>query len=574
MSQAPAFSVQSILSPYIWTFCLSFGVSFLLTPAMGPVAFALGITDAPDGKRKLHGRTMPYLGGIAMFAAWAASLAIHYIAHRSLGAGVSIASTAFAGLVGGAAVIAAVGLWDDTWNVKPRTKIAGQIAASIFLFGSGISSHSAEAGLIWLVRMIAAACGCADPFVHQIPGWFAPLAQIASFVFTMAVVVGCCNSMNLMDGLDGLCAGVTAIIIAGFLLLAVHLAASAIDPKHYELRIILALTALGAVLGFVPFNFNPATIFMGDTGSMFLGYCCAASMLLMAEASLKWFLAAMVIFALPALDTALAFVRRRMAGRSVFAADTQHIHHQLVQKGLTVRQTALACYAISATFMLLGSAMAFLQARCAIAIYLVAFCFIAVAAAKMGMISEQPIPGHSGKRLSRTSLLSPVEVRALFEAAPDSQFKTLLQFVWETGCRGSDAARIRVRHLDADAQCIRLPVSKDPFSHEKVISLNDAATRLVESLTLENPNAYLFSDPAGIRWTKASISAQFHLLDRKLGGRHSLALLRRSRFAALAAKGSRIVGVDVSFDRPEQSGAWEAAETADQDMLALDKSDR
>ena len=148
-----------------------------------------------------------------------------------------------------------------------------------------------------------------------------PLVHVLSSLVVIAVVVGCSNATNLLDGLDGLCGGVTAVIGAGYLFLAVHLATEWLDPDWDMVRIILALALLGAVLGFVPYNFNPASIFMGDAGSMFLGYACAVMIILMGQEQPKWFLAAMVMFALPVLDTSLAFARR-WVNRRPFSAPT------------------------------------------------------------------------------------------------------------------------------------------------------------------------------------------------------------------------------------------------------------
>jgi UDP-GlcNAc:undecaprenyl-phosphate GlcNAc-1-phosphate transferase len=151
------------------------------------------------------------------------------------------------------------------------------------------------------------------------------------------------------------------------------------------------LAILGAVLGFVPYNFNPASIFMGDTGSMFLGYCCAVMIILNGQGQHpKWFLASMVIFALPVLDTALAVARRYINKRPFFSADRHHFHHQLVARGFTVKQTVLISYALAGGFALLGSLMVFMRTRFAGAIYLMVFGFIIVAAYKMGMVHEKP----------------------------------------------------------------------------------------------------------------------------------------------------------------------------------------
>jgi UDP-GlcNAc:undecaprenyl-phosphate GlcNAc-1-phosphate transferase len=186
------------------------------------------------------------------------------------------------------------------------------------------------------------------------------------------------------------------VIAAGFLFLAVHLAmfGGGINSNWDALRVVLGLALLGAVLGFIPYNFNPASIFMGDTGSMFLGYCCAVMIILMAQEMPKWFLASMVMFALPILDTTLAFVRRWIAGRPLFSADAQHFHHQLVQRGFTVKQTVMISYGLAICFGLMGATIVFMRTRYAVALYLVTFGSVIVAAYKMGMVHER---NNSGK---------------------------------------------------------------------------------------------------------------------------------------------------------------------------------
>jgi UDP-GlcNAc:undecaprenyl-phosphate/decaprenyl-phosphate GlcNAc-1-phosphate transferase len=225
-----------------------------------------------------------------------------------------------------------------------------------------------------------------EPFF---PRW---LSMAISCVVVVFIVVSCCNAANLMDGLDGLCGGVTAIISAGLLFVAVHLATtgSAMNSNLDGTRVVLALALLGAVLGFVPYNFNPASIFMGDTGSMFLGFCCAVMIILMGQGQHpKWFLAAMVIFAFPVLDTALAFVRRYVNHRPIFSPDRFHFHHQLVARGFSIKQTVLISYSLAISFALLGSMIVYLRTRFAGAIYLVIFGSIVVAAYKMGMVHEK-----------------------------------------------------------------------------------------------------------------------------------------------------------------------------------------
>ncbi len=286
-------------------------------------------------------------------------------------------STSFSPLI-----IVLLGLWDDVKRIPPRNKILGQVIAAIILLKGGVGSH------------------CLGPLIDPInlrlinalgPHFAIPAVVIAilSWIFVIATVVGCCNATNLMDGLDGLCGGVTAVIGAGFLFLAVQLAMFAFDPDWDPVRIVLALALLGAVLGFVPYNFNPASIFMGDAGSMFLGYSCATIIVLLAQEQSKWLLAAMVMFALPVLDTALAFVRRWVNRRPLFSADRHHFHHQLVARGFSIRQTVLVSYALAFAFCVLGMMIAYMRTRYAVAFYLVIFGSIIVAAYKMGLVHEK-----------------------------------------------------------------------------------------------------------------------------------------------------------------------------------------
>jgi UDP-GlcNAc:undecaprenyl-phosphate GlcNAc-1-phosphate transferase len=190
---------------------------------------------------------------------------------------------------------------------------------------------------------------------------------------------------------------VTAIISLGLVALAVnvalypqtHLPNAAAVVNMDALRVIVGLALLAATLGFVPFNFNPASIFMGDAGSLFLGFSCALMIVMLGEAEARWLLAAMVMFSLPVLDTALAFARRKLAGRPLFSADKQHLHHQLVARGMSVKQAVLVAYGLAIFFVICGIAIVYIRTRYAVGFYLVLFGSIIVAAYKMGMIHER-----------------------------------------------------------------------------------------------------------------------------------------------------------------------------------------
>jgi UDP-GlcNAc:undecaprenyl-phosphate GlcNAc-1-phosphate transferase len=375
----PHHTIDSVLAPHIYVFYAAYVVAFAFTPVMRIVAKHFDIMDKPDAARKIHSSPVAYLGGIAVFLGWLAGLAFGQL-HLGALDDVTQHLHVRISIVLGAIVVTALGLWDDTKHLRPIVKIAGQIFAAVILLAEGVGAHCLDPILGPLNAHLAAYSW------PQIPQ---PVVMAASGIFVVLMVMGCCNATNLMDGLDGLCGGVTAVIAAGFLFLAIHLATIGIDPDWDPVRVVLALALLGAVLGFIPFNFNPASIFMGDAGSMFLGYACATMILLLAQLQSRWFLAAMVMFALPVLDTALAFVRRYVNDRPFFSADRHHFHHQMVARGLTVRQTVLLSYALAVGFTLLGALIVFIRTRYAGAIYLVTFGSIIVAAYKMGMVHEK-----------------------------------------------------------------------------------------------------------------------------------------------------------------------------------------
>lgn len=406
-------TADDVLSPYVYVFYAAFVVSFLFTPAMRSVALYYGIIDYPDRLRKIHGAPVAYLGGVAVFLGWMAGLTMSQFlkVHRPEAGLLPFMMIRFS-IVIGACMIVVLGLWDDVKGLRPSTKIAGQIAASAFLLLEGVGT-----------RCTASLLGPIDARLQLLFGW-PPIPEwfiaITSSLLVTAIVVGCCNATNLMDGLDGLCSGVTAIIAAGFLFLAVHLAMGglAINSNWDALRIVLGLALLGAVLGFIPYNFNPASIFMGDTGSMFLGFACATMIILLGQEQPKWFLAAMVMFALPILDTSLAFVRRWVNGRPLFSADRHHFHHQLVARGYTIKKTVLISYGLAIGFGLLGVAIVFVRTRYAGAIYLVIFGSVIVAAFKMGMVHEQSRaapPRPLGSKDAAESWAQPIEAGNVME---------------------------------------------------------------------------------------------------------------------------------------------------------------
>jgi UDP-GlcNAc:undecaprenyl-phosphate GlcNAc-1-phosphate transferase len=385
-------SADEVLSPYIYVFYAAFVISFIFTPVMRAIAMYYGFVDRPDRIRKLHKEPVAYLGGIAVFLGWLAGLAMsQFLYTHRVGPGLPDHVIVRFSIVASACMVVALGMWDDLKSLSPRFKILGQIAAALVLLSAGvgtkISYHFLDPVVIRLVDTFPSL-----GWIHQAP-LYQNIALISSSLITIGVVVFCCNATNLMDGLDGLCGGVTAIVAAGFLFLAVYLGMTGggENSNWDALRVVLGLALLGGILGFVPYNFNPASIFMGDTGSMFLGFSCATLIVLMGDREGRWFLAAIVMFSLPILDTALAFARRYVNGRPMFSADKFHFHHQLVARGFTVKRAVLTSYGLAIFFTVAGGAIVVLRERYVVGFYLVLFGYIVVAAVKIGMVHEKPV---------------------------------------------------------------------------------------------------------------------------------------------------------------------------------------
>ena len=273
--------------------------------------------------------------------------------------------------------MSALGLIDDLRDVSPKLRLA--VGALIILLV-----------MLWT----GAGLGLAESLAARLHITLPPvLALLASFLIGMLIVLGACNSTNLIDGLDGLCAGVTAIISLGFFFLATHLAIQEWSREANAIRLVLAIAMFGAALGFLPLNFNPAKIFMGDAGSVLLGFNCGVLLLLFAErGQLRWLLGGLMVFALPVFDTALAIVRRWRSGRSIFAGDRSHFYDQLVDRGLSVRSVVIISYALTAFYAAIGCASIWLRLRYSVLLYGVVTLATIAVVVLTGMARAEPLP--------------------------------------------------------------------------------------------------------------------------------------------------------------------------------------
>ncbi len=342
------FTLQQVLGPYGWVVVLSFLVSALSTPLVRLLARRWGIVDKPDGFLKPHGRPIAYLGGVAIYLGWLAGMLL-VAPFRPYG------REWLFGLTAGGGVVLVLGLADDLRNIRPVVKLLGQaVAAGILLF-FGVGQQ------FW--NIVLTPLGIV---------WPEGLVLGLSIPTTVLLVVAACNAANLLDGIDGLCSGVTGIISLGFLVLATHLALYGYSESHDFVRIAASLAMAGAVIGFLPYNFSPATIFLGDAGSMLLGLYAAAMILMFGERGIaRWVMGAVMIFGLPILDTSLALLRRIRLGRPIFAGDRSHFYDQLIDRGFSVKQTVAISYALAAFYGIVGLSVIFIRARYGLIIYAV-----------------------------------------------------------------------------------------------------------------------------------------------------------------------------------------------------------
>ena len=348
------YTLIEILQDKWWLALLAFGVSLIATPVVRAIAYRMKIVDRPDSLLKPHEKPIAYLGGVAIWTGLVAGLIAYALILPDVGRhwgslGKSLAGGEILSLlrnplwnlgsvVAASALIMLIGLLDDVLDITPRRKLLGQMLAAGLLLLGGVGTRMAQVLF--------------SPLSVVAPPW---VLTVVSAVMCIGLVISACNAANLLDGLDGLCSGVTSIISLGFLALAIWLAVWGFYPGTDGLRVALCLAMAGAVIGFLPYNRAPATIFMGDAGSMLLGFFVATMMALFCqEGNIRWFLAACVVFFLPILDTSLALIRRFRSGRSIFAGDRSHLYDQLVDRGMTVQQVVGLFYDLAILSATLG----------------------------------------------------------------------------------------------------------------------------------------------------------------------------------------------------------------------------
>lgn len=392
----------SIFHGYMGVFVVSFLVALIATPIMRRIAIANGVIDRPSVARKIHRLPVAYLGGVAVYLGLLAGILLAYTQpfhgwltfHASKAHETALPGGVPISVLLGMTVIMLCGLIDDVVGIDPRAKIAGQLFAAAALATEDVGVKVAAGLLVPIARAVGIATTDVNgfstvllniPLPAEIGGHGSISIDLVYWVGTAIIavfVIGACNASNLVDGLDGLLSGTTAIASAGLLLIALALAAADDGPLDGA-RIVLCLALLGACLGFLPHNFNPATIFLGDAGSLMLGYMTIVIVLMLGDTGKTYLvLAGLIIYGIPIMDTTLAIVRRKITGRKISDADDQHLHHML-KRALGVKGAVFVLYGIGTAFAMLGIALSMGRGRVTYALTLVFAAFIGVTSFKV-----------------------------------------------------------------------------------------------------------------------------------------------------------------------------------------------
>lgn len=330
---------------YIVAFIIAVAVAYFATPHVKELAIKAGAMDTPN-ERKVHREPIPRMGGLAIYFGVVAAVFISMkINHQILG------------IFLGGSIMLAVGIIDDIKQLSAKTKLAGQILAAMALIVFGVRIE-------WLT----------NPFGPMI------YLDYLSIPVTILWIVAVTNTVNLIDGLDGLAAGVSSIASITILFVALQ--------QNLWMVALLTAAIAGSAFGFLFHNFNPAKIFMGDTGSLFLGYMLAAVSIMGAvkgAATIALFVP-IVALGLPIMDTAFAIIRRYHHGVPIFRPDKGHLHHRLLAMGLSQKQVVLSMYVISGLLGLSAIILSEVSQLYAFLIFIAIAAVSVVAAKKIGVL--------------------------------------------------------------------------------------------------------------------------------------------------------------------------------------------
>ena len=337
---------------YIIPFLAAFILTFIQMPFTIKIAKKKGFLDVPKDERRVHKKPIPVGGGIAMVI----SVSILMVYFLPINKNLIMALIA-------SLIIAISGLYDDKEGLSPKLKFLFQILAAVILIIGGMK-----------IEFFTNPFDSHDALL---------ILNILSIPVTIFWVCGITNTINLIDGLDGLASGVSMICAISMFFITYKMG-------RYDVSLICALVA-GACLGFLPFNFNPAKIFMGDTGALYLGFMLSYISIsgFLKQAAILMIFVPVLILGVPVFDTAFAMVRRKLSGKSMVEADKGHLHHRLLKMGLNQRQTVVILYSISAIFGVLANLISRFHSSIALVISLGVLLIIIATGVAAGMLKNK-----------------------------------------------------------------------------------------------------------------------------------------------------------------------------------------
>lgn len=329
-------------------FLIAMSISWWLTPEIRARALRLGLVDKPGEERRIHKVAVPRLGGVAIYIGVLATITLLIAMTGRFPRDARGGEGGLAGIAVGGTLIFILGLLDDLESIPARTKLYVQIFAALAAYSLGVRIRSIPLPMSMNIDF---------GFIH-IHGGVPIELGVWSIPLTIAWLVGIANAVNLIDGMDGLAAGVSAI--SALTIWSVSLAGS-IDRPYAAL---LAAVLAGALLGFLRWNFNPARIIQGDSGAYLTGFILGAISIMgvikgaaAATVIVPTFILVLLILFFPLVDTLWAIIRRLATGRSVFEPDAAHIHHRLLQAGLSQKKVAYLIYGVSGILGLVAATL-------------------------------------------------------------------------------------------------------------------------------------------------------------------------------------------------------------------------
>lgn len=350
---------------YFISFALAFIVSFAATPIAKKVAFYIGAVDVPKDNRRMHKKPIARLGGLAIFSGFIMALLFGLMSTFIGGTGI-VPTGQLLGLLVGVFIIVGMGIVDDIKQLGPKVKFLFQILAAI--------------SVVWIsgdkISVIT------NPFAAS--GSTLGISDFIAYPLTILWIVGITNAINFIDGLDGLAAGVSSISYLSLMFIAI------LDGQTQTAMIIAILA--GSALGFLPYNFNPAKIFMGDTGSTFLGFTLGVISIqgLMKTYATISIVIPVLVLGLPLFDTTFAILRRLIKRKPIMAPDRGHLHHRLIDMGFSQRQSVVTMYAVSGALGLAAIVLADKGALSAVVLVIALSVFVIAGSRYMNEIDDGP----------------------------------------------------------------------------------------------------------------------------------------------------------------------------------------